>query len=513
MSRTNRFVGGLSLSYLSQLAVMIAGLWVTPNLLHRLGQHEYGLWLVAMQIVAYLALLDFGVIALLPRELAYITGSNAGADLAGELRKALAQTLRMSLWQMPAVCLLVFCFWWAIPAEWASLRKPVGFIFIAFAILVPARIFQAALLGMQDLAFAAKSQGAATLCMTLGAAGFVYAGFGLDALPICWAFSQVVLLTVSYFRLRRHFPEILAALISPVGKMNYGGRLQRGLWVTTSQIAQILLNGTDLFVIGKIMGPGAVVVYAFSGKLITVLANQPLALMQAAGPALSEMKTSESVARQTQACSALNQATLLCSGVIACIILLCNRGFISWWVGAKQFGGLGLTELLLAVMILRHWNNPLVYALFCFGNERRVALTAILDGVVTVSMMIFLVYRFGVKGAPLGSIAGVCLVSLPANLMALAVGRGESLRSLLIPLTPWFWRFGIMLAISGAAGVFLELSNPVLIGLAAVSITAIYALVMLRPALRDPLGIYLRPKWANLRERIAVLPVIQRASN
>jgi O-antigen/teichoic acid export membrane protein len=463
--------------------------------------------------VAYLALLDFGAIALLPREVAYITGSRPGADRNGELKKALAQTLRMSLWQTPAVCLFMFFVWYAIPVEWSGLRKPIGFIFVAFAMLVPARIFQAALLGMQDLAFAAKSQGVASLCMTLGAAGLVYYGFGLGALPLCWAFSQTVLLAVSYFRLRKHFPEVLSALVSPVGRMNYGERLQRGLWVTISQVAQILLNGTDLFIIGKIMGPAAVVAYAFSGKLITVLANQPLALMQAAGPALSEMKTSESVARQTQACNALSQATLLCSGAIACVIELCNRGFIGWWVGVKQYEGRGLTELLLAVMILRHWNNPLVYALFCFGNERRVAITAMLDGVVTVSMMILLVHYFGVKGAPLGSIAGVCLVSLPANLVALALGRGETLRSVLVPLVPWLWRVGILASIACVVGLFLELNNPLLIGAAAAGMTAVYALVMLRPALRDPLGVYLRPQWANLKERIAVIPVTQRASN
>jgi len=36
-------------------------------LLHRIGQHDYGLWLVGAQLLGYLGLMDFGIVALLPR--------------------------------------------------------------------------------------------------------------------------------------------------------------------------------------------------------------------------------------------------------------------------------------------------------------------------------------------------------------------------------------------------------------------------------------------------------------
>jgi hypothetical protein len=57
---------------------MVVGLWLTPFMLTHIGQRDYGLWLVGAQILAYLMMLDFGIVALLPRETAYAMG-RAGA--------------------------------------------------------------------------------------------------------------------------------------------------------------------------------------------------------------------------------------------------------------------------------------------------------------------------------------------------------------------------------------------------------------------------------------------------
>ncbi|MDQ3804559.1 MAG: hypothetical protein M3416_12090, partial [Acidobacteriota bacterium] len=81
MGRTKRFIGGVGYGYANQVVVTLTGLWLTPFLLGRVGQHDYGLWLVGAQVMAYLMLADFGVVALLPRETAFATGrAGAGGD-------------------------------------------------------------------------------------------------------------------------------------------------------------------------------------------------------------------------------------------------------------------------------------------------------------------------------------------------------------------------------------------------------------------------------------------------
>src|ERR671938_1880164 len=101
MSRTNRFLSGIGFGYASQVLTTLVGLWLTPFLLTRIGQHDYGLWLVGTQLMFYLALMDLGIVALLPRETAFATGRAGGVVESAELPLLVGQTVRLVLWQMP----------------------------------------------------------------------------------------------------------------------------------------------------------------------------------------------------------------------------------------------------------------------------------------------------------------------------------------------------------------------------------------------------------------------------
>ena len=145
----------------------------------------------------------------------------------------------------------------------------------------------------------------------------------------------------------------------------------------TSQIAQILTAGTDMLVIGKLLGPAATVPYSCTGKLAGVLANKPQMVMQAAFPALSELRTGGSRLRIRQATTALGQAMLVASGAVGCVVLAVNRGFVGWWAGPNQYAGSLLTLMTVVAMLVRHWNTTFTYSLFCFGHERRLAVTGV----------------------------------------------------------------------------------------------------------------------------------------
>jgi hypothetical protein len=156
-----------------------------------------------------------------------------------------------------------------------------------------------------------------------------------------------------------------------------------------SQIAQVLLNGTDLLVIGAVLIRRRVP-YAMR-PLVTLLANQAQMFMQLALPALSELRASAPRPRMFAVSSSMSQFLLISSGAIACVVLAVNGPFVSWWVGPGRFAGPGLTGLLVFGMLLRHWNLAAVYTLFCFGHERRLAITTAADGVVGLLAMLLFV--------------------------------------------------------------------------------------------------------------------------
>ncbi len=502
MSRTNRFLSGLGFGYASQALTTLIGFWLTPFLLYRIGSHSYGLWLVGTQLMFYLGLLDLGIVALLPRETAFATGRSPTIEEAGDLPLIFGHTVRIILWQMPLVALGALIAWFLMPADWAELRHPIGVVLIAFVLTFPLRIYRAVLNGLQDLAYLGRTGILCYLMSTGTTVALVLAGWGLYALAVGWTVQQFAGAFTGWYRLRTHFPTVIPQRLPSMPWSIARTRLTQGGWVSLSQVAQVLLNGTDVLIIGKLFGPAAVVPFVITGKLISVLANQPQMLMAAAGPALSQMRMAESRQRLSEVCIALSQAMLMVSGLVVCVVLAINKGFIGWWVGASQFGGAWLTGLILLSMLLRHWNFTIASALFFFGHERRLCATALIDGLVSVGAIFFFVREFGLVGAPLGVLAGTCIVSLPANLWALARESHVSIAKLVQPLAPWFVRFAALAAgIIFLARIWLP-NTFLLLALAAAVTATLYFALMFPLALRSPLGGYVRPRLFPIRARV-----------
>ena len=134
------------------------------------------------------------------------------------------------------------------------------------------------------------------------------------------------------------------------------------------------------------------------------------------------------------------------------------------------------------------------------GHERRLAITSVSDGVIGFVIMLALVPFLGLYGAPLGSLLSMCLVSLPANLRALAREEGGSAARFLQPLAPWLKR---CLVAVGLVVVILSLGTvrsvwlSVLIG-GAVGMAYIALMLPVMAMLTAVVGVVLLIACANL---------------
>jgi len=334
-------------------------------------------------------------------------------------------------------------------------------------------------------------------------------GYGLYSLACGWITTQIVTVGFAWRRLSRVFPQVFPSALPSLSLSTAQQQLSRGAWISVSQIAQVLLVGSDIMVIGKLLGPEAVVPYACTGRLVNMLANQPQMFMQMALPALSSLRASAPRERLFAVSKSMAQVMLLFSGWIVVVVLAVNRPFVAWWVGESRFGGLGLTGLLLATMVLRHLNATATYTLFCFGNERRLALTSIADGLVGLVVMFALVPAFGFYGAAIGSLVGVGLVSLPNNLRALAKEEASSASAFLSPLAPWVARVTWLTTITTLFVSIWNVTGLFYIALMALVVTSLYAVTMLSIIKAPPLGPMLAerlpaslPPWAGLITRV-----------
>ena len=345
MTRTHRFLGGLSLGYFYLGLVTVVGLWLTPFLLGRIGTHDYGLWLITSQILGYLMLLDLGVVALVPRETAYATGRALDGASADDLARTLARFRRVVRWQLVPTAVISVVAWWLVASEWPELRlaargdshRRSSSRFRSGSIT---RRFKASRTWPTS-ARCSSPRGhagtAVTIALVLAARRPRSAGrrMGRDAGD-------------QRDGLRRPAPAAVRARVAVGGAWRVRGAQARELfarstWVSVAQIGQVLLNGSDLLVLGALLGPAATVPYACTGKLVSVLANHPQLLMQTAAPALAEMRASASRTRLVDIALALMRAMLVISGGVACLVLTMNATFVTWWVGPSQYAGAFLT--------------------------------------------------------------------------------------------------------------------------------------------------------------------------
>jgi O-antigen/teichoic acid export membrane protein len=508
-TRTRRFLDGVWLSYAYQGLIMAVGLWLTPFLLHHIGQHDLGVWMVATQLLTYLALVDIGVLTLLPRETAYITGRAGGIHEAKELPVLIGEVAQIVLLQASMAAVASILVWFLMPASWHEFRGLIAVILATFVLVFPLRIFQSVLQGLQDLKFLGRLQIVTWTLSSATTIALVLKGFGLYALASGWVVAQFLNAVFAGVRLFTAFPMVLPRHRPKLSWRPTWNFLSRGLWITVSQLA-VTLGAVDVMLIGKLDGASAVVPYVCTLKLGIVLWNQPTLMMQAAEPGLSELKTGASRDRILRPVTALTQAILMLSGLLACVVLAINRSFVTWWVGAPQYSGLPLLVLFLLNMLLRHWSITTIYAIFCFGYERRICITTLVDGVLTAASSLLLIWWLGPIGAPIGMLIGVTLIALPFNLAALKREVGVPMIELVKPLWPWFWRFVPLCAVA----ITINVRAPLLKfpGIAALSaaVALVYGAVMFRPGQDSALGTYLMPQLRLIWKRLSpVKPVAQ----
>jgi O-antigen/teichoic acid export membrane protein len=499
MSRTHRIVTGFGVTLLNQALVVLVGLWLTRFTLHRVGAHDYGLWLIGAQFVAYLSLLDLGVTALLPRDVARVTGIHAEGDARdAALREVIAESMSIVLWLLVPIGVASAALIVLIPSDWAALRGPLAVSLACFFGTYPLRLAHSTLTGLQDLAYVG---GVEIVSWALGVAatvGFIELGFGLYSVAVGPAIAQVVSCVAWIWRLVATHRSALPHRVPWLDPRVVWKRLKPGGWVSLSQIAHLLLNGTDIVIIGRILGPTAVLPYSFTDKSETLFNNQPYTVAALAGPAISQLRGGSDLPRMVRAVRAVSGVVVILSGGIVVAVLATNHAFVRVWIGEDHFGGMFLTMVLLVNMLLGHLSFSFGSTLLYCGYERAIAILSMVNGFLGIGLSILFVRRFGIVGAPIGALLAICLTQVPVYTVLLARELRSSVLELLGGLVPWLTRFAPLVVLAWLVGTRFGARSLPAISLVGGTVVALYAVVMLPLLRKPPLDTYAAPYLAKL---------------
>jgi O-antigen/teichoic acid export membrane protein len=499
MSRTRSFLSGALFAYIYQASMMIIGLWLTPFYLHKLGTKDYGVWLVGLQVLVFLLLIDFGVIGVVARDVAHASGLEQSEPGSGRLAMLIAQTIKVVLAQTVMVAVAAVGVYFYRPVATGGLRGPIGLILLVFTLSYPLRLFPAVLQGLQDLKFLGQLRLTLWALATALTVVLLILGVRFYALAWGWCLQQVGHDLVAWVRLRRIRPELLTRRT-----WHQAGAIQwrwftRGFWVSVGQAAFTLVAGADVLIVAWALGPATVVIYSCTAKLITVLQNQPQIVAGIALPGLSHMKTSEPRERILRATTSLTQAMLLLVGAVFCVVLAVNRQFVTLWLGPSFFGGMLLTIVLLVNFVLRQIDYTLAIALFALGYEKLSAIRCLLDGVVSVILASILVGHFGLAGVALGFLGGAVFMAIPMDLYLFTREFQISVLQAIKPYTSYLWRFALIACVGMAIVTRFPVARIWSLAAIAISVGLAYVAVVFPHVWRTPLREYIQSAVAAAR--------------
>jgi len=494
-SRTSRFIWGVGLNYLNFGIVTLTGLWLTRFLLSTIGVDAMGSWVQLLQLTIFLNLLDLGVLALMPRDLAVV---NARSDTQEQVQVLIGRYTQIVLLQTPIVALVALVGWWIAISSDSSVAIPLGIVLGCYTLLFPFRIGMAILNGLQDLRYVGSIQLISFTTGTLTTVGLAIAQCGIIALALGWCVNQLTTVLFVWLRIVRKHQSIWPTHFERVDRGAIRELLTKGLWASLATVGVMLTGNLDVLAIGRFQDAMEVLRYAFTTKLIMVVGGQVTVLCGLVIPGLADVRASGDEQKTLRVLSAYTQLVLLVSGWIACVLLMCNTSFVALWVGPQYNFDFPVTAVLIVVMMIRHWQNSLSVAMFLFQREKTLWIATCGEGLVNAAAMFSLAY-FGAKWVCFAGLFGSALVLLPATVITLQRSGHWSTRMQLHVVSWWLMRFVPVAAVVIIMNQYWRASNVFELCASACFVSGLYMIMMLPAVSQRELGVYINPYIAKLK--------------
>jgi O-antigen/teichoic acid export membrane protein len=388
------------------IANMAVGFFLSPFILHRLGNVGFGVWALAVSVVGYLGLLDLGMQNSVLR---FVSQGHTKKDHRGA-----SEAISAALWvrlQISGLAILlsagiaaIFPFVFKISPDLVSdARKAILLIGVTTAITMSVGVVGGVLsaLNRYDL------QNYVTLVQTaVRAAGVVIvlrSGHGIVAIAVCELVAAMIAEALLVWIARRLYPELRIRLNKPK-RETLGKIWSYSSYVFLTTVAVQLVYQTDNLVVGAFISTTAVTFYAIANQLCRYVTQVVGSMGNTFMPAASTYEAAGDTASLLMLYKNGTRATLIVSLPIVTTLILRGPAFIGLWMGPQYSRSSGAVLILLSIPLLFAFANRTATAI-AFGVEKHKtpSLWAISEGVANLILSVVLVHWYGIYGVAIGT--------------------------------------------------------------------------------------------------------------
>ncbi|HZQ70138.1 MAG TPA: oligosaccharide flippase family protein [Terriglobales bacterium] len=384
---------------------VLVGLFLSPFILHRLGDEAFGLWVLIFSVTGYYGLFDLGIRSSIIRYVSKYTAVDDHQQLNGLVNTALFSYSAVGL-----VCLAITAvgaFYvdsiFKVPATFLGTARLL-FLMVGTSVSLgfPLGVFGGILEGLQRFYLLNTTSLASTLCRAAlivvalrNGSGLLMVAFITVALPLL---TGIINGAIVLHLLPLKFGSSYVDRSSLRKIANYSGATFMII------VAGRLRFKTDAMVIGTFLSSAAITYFAIGSRLVDYATEVVSSLAQIFVPMSSQLEATGDMSQLRKLFIAGNRACALIIFPMAAVLVVLGKSVIEAWVGLKY------VETSYPVLIILLVPSTLMLAqaasgriLFGISRHKVWAWVVLAEGIANLVLSITLVRRFGIIGDALGT--------------------------------------------------------------------------------------------------------------
>ncbi len=398
-------IKNVSSSWLGLAVNVVTGLFISPYILHKLGDEAFGLWVLVFAITGYYGLFDFGVRSSVIR---YVAKFKAVDD-----QEHLNQLVNTTLftYSCVAVLLLVLTILGGLfvgklfhvhPAFEGTARILFLMVGGSLSLGFPLAVFGGMLEGLQKFYLLNLINIVNTLLRAVLVVVVLNRGYGLLMVAAVTVIFPIINGLVNALNaLRLTGVRISSRYLS---KQTLREVLSYSSGIFIISLATKLRFRTDAMIIGTFLSSAAIAYFAIGSRLVDYANDLVSSLAQIFVPMSSQSQARGDIRHLRKMFVAGNRGCALIIFPITAVFLILGRSLIEVWVGAKYIATSYPVLVVLIIpstlMLAQATSGRMLYGM---AKHRTWAWIVLIEGAANVILSVALVQRFGILGDAFGT--------------------------------------------------------------------------------------------------------------
>jgi len=401
-----QIIRNISSSWFSLGINIVTGIFLSPFILHHLGDTAFGVWVLIFSVTGYYGLFDLGIRSSVVRYVSKFTATEEDEELAKVVNTSLFSYSCIGLASMVVtalLCLYVDRVFAKIPPEMIpTARWLLLMVGSSVALGFPLGIFGGFLEGLQRFYILNWTNVVSTLLRTALIVVVLNRGYGL----LMVAFITIILPVIASI-----LRAAIALHLRPVPlSFRYvdRGTFRRIAHYSSStfliMVAGRLKFKTDEIVIGTMLSAAAVTYFNIGNRIVDYAGQVVTTLAQVFVPMSSQSEAKGDMNRLRKIFVVGNRVCAFIIFPICATLLILGRSVIEVWVG-KKYVATSYPVLVIMIIACTLWWSQSASGRVLFGMSKHGtwAKITLIEGVANLILSIILVRPFGIIGDAFGT--------------------------------------------------------------------------------------------------------------